>query len=44
MRTAQYDLQQMVRIGLMCKEGRGPAQRYVIAQPSGQTPADKGRP
>lgn len=44
MRTAQYDLQQMVRLGLMRKEGRGPAQRYVIVQPGGQTPADKGRP
>ncbi|MGE9985838.1 sigma 54-interacting transcriptional regulator [Desulfovibrio sp. SGI.169] len=43
MRTAQYDLRQMVRLGLMRKEGRGPAQRYVIVQPGGQTPAGKGR-
>ena len=43
MRTAQYDLQQMVRLGLMRKEGRGPAQRYVIVQPGGYVPADKGR-
>ena len=43
MRTAQYDLQQMVRLGLMRKEGRGPAQRYVIVRPGGNAPADKGR-
>lgn len=30
MRTAQYDLQLLVRLGLMRKEGRGPAQRYVF--------------
>ena len=29
MRTAQYDLQQLVRLGLLRKEGRGPTQRYV---------------
>lgn len=29
MRTAQYDLQQMVRLNLLRKEGRGPTQRYV---------------
>jgi predicted HTH transcriptional regulator len=44
MRTAQYDLQQMVQLGLMRKEGRGPAQRYVIVQPGAQAPAGKGCP
>ena len=29
MRTAQYDLQQLVRLGVLRKEGRGPSQRYV---------------
>ncbi len=29
MRTAQYDLQELVRLGLLSKEGRGPASRYV---------------
>ena len=31
MRTAQYDLQLFVQMGLVRKEGRGPAQRYVLA-------------
>ena len=44
MRTAQYDLQQMVQLGLMRKEGRGPAQRYVIVQLGAQAPAGKGCP
>ena len=35
MRTAQYDLQLLVQQGLVRKEGRGPAQRYVVI--------DKGR-
>ena len=30
MRTAQYDLQILVRLGLVRKEGRGPAQRYIV--------------
>ena len=30
MRTAQYDLQLLVQLGLVRKEGRGPAQRYVV--------------
>lgn len=30
MRTAQYDLQLLVQLGLMRKEGRGPAQRYLF--------------
>lgn len=30
MRTAQYDLQILVRLGFLRKEGRGPAQRYVL--------------
>ncbi|MDD4701571.1 MAG: sigma 54-interacting transcriptional regulator, partial [Desulfovibrio sp.] len=30
MRTAQYDLQLFVQAGLVRKEGRGPAQRYVV--------------
>ena len=30
MRTAQYDLQLFVQMGLVRKEGRGPAQRYVL--------------
>lgn len=30
MRTAQYDLQELVRLGLLTKEGRGPASRYVL--------------
>ena len=29
MRTAQYDLQEMINQGLLRKEGRGPASRYV---------------
>ena len=29
MRTAQYDLQILVRLGLVRREGRGPAQRYI---------------
>lgn len=32
MRTAQYDLQFFVQMGLVRKEGRGPAQRYVVVQ------------
>lgn len=30
MRTAQYDLQLLVRLGLVRREGRGPAQRYIV--------------
>ncbi|WP_300718457.1 sigma 54-interacting transcriptional regulator [uncultured Desulfovibrio sp.] len=30
MRTAQYDLQVLVRLGYVRKEGRGPAQRYIV--------------
>lgn len=30
MRTAQYDLQILVRLGLVHREGRGPAQRYIV--------------
>lgn len=30
MRTAQYDLQILVRLGLVSKEGRGPALRYIV--------------
>lgn len=30
MRTAQYDLQILVRLGLVRREGRGPAQRYIV--------------
>ena len=30
MRTAQYDLQIQVRLGLVRREGRGPAQRYIV--------------
>ena len=32
-RTAQYDLQEMVGCGLLRREGRGPAMRYVPATP-----------
>lgn len=31
MRTAQYDLQEMVRLGILIKQGRGPALRYIVA-------------
>lgn len=31
-RTAQYDLQDLVKKGLLLKKGRGPASRYVLAQ------------
>lgn len=34
MRTAQYDLQLFVQMGLVRKEGRGPAQRYVVVNES----------
>lgn len=30
MRTAQYDLRILVRLGLVRREGRGPAQRYIV--------------
>lgn len=30
MRTAQYDLQILVRLGLVRREGRGPAQLYIV--------------
>ena len=30
MRTAQYDLQILVRLGLVRRERRGPAQRYIV--------------
>ena len=30
MRTAQYDLQQMVRLGLIKREGRGPSMSYTV--------------
>ena len=39
MRTAQYDLQLFVQMGLVRKEGRGPAQRYVVVADG---PAHKG--
>ena len=32
MRTAQYDLQLLQKLGLVEKQGRGPAQRYVLTQ------------
>lgn len=31
MRTAQYDLQEMVTMGLLTKQGRGPALRYIVS-------------
>lgn len=31
MRTAQYDLQELVRLGILLKQGRGPALRYTVA-------------
>jgi predicted HTH transcriptional regulator len=31
-RTAQYDLQDLVNKGLLKKSGRGPSSRYQIAQ------------
>ena len=34
MRTAQYDLQTFVRLGLLRREGRGPAQRYSVLNAS----------
>lgn len=34
MRTAQYDLQFLVRLGLVRKQGRGPALRYVFVSDS----------
>ncbi len=34
LRMAQYDLQDLVKKGLLVKEGRGPATRYRLAQPS----------
>ena len=39
MRTAQYDLQQLVNLGLVRKEGRGPFIRYIVENlsPSAQT-------
>jgi len=30
MRTAQYDLQELVKAGVLRKEGRGPALRYIV--------------
>ena len=30
MRTAQYELQILVRLGLVRREGRGPTQRYIV--------------
>lgn len=41
MRTAQYDLQELVKAGFLRKEGRGPALRYIVIRseknaPSGQ--------
>lgn len=38
MRTAQYDLQLLQKLGLVEKRGRGPAQRYVLTQ-AGETRA-----
>lgn len=39
MRTAQYDLQILVRLGLVRREGRGPAQRYIVLrQHAGSAP------
>ena len=41
MRTAQYDLQELVKAGFLRREGRGPALRYIVIRseknaPSGQ--------
>lgn len=41
MRTAQYDLQELVKAGFLRKEGRGPVLRYIVIRseknaPSGQ--------
>ncbi|MBQ7617719.1 MAG: sigma 54-interacting transcriptional regulator, partial [Desulfovibrio sp.] len=33
MRTAQYDLQQLVRLGLLRREGRGPSMSYLVIGP-----------
>ena len=33
LRMAQYDLQDLVKKGLLVKEGRGPATCYRLAQP-----------
>jgi len=33
-RTAQYDLQDLVNRGLLIKSGRGPSSRYIVATPS----------
>lgn len=38
MRTAQYDLQLLQKLGLVEKQGRGPAQRYVLT-PEGEARA-----
>ncbi|MBO4335463.1 MAG: sigma 54-interacting transcriptional regulator [Desulfovibrio sp.] len=32
MRTAQYDLQQMVHLGILLRKGRGPSMSYLVAQ------------
>ena len=42
MRTAQYDLHQMVRLGLMRKEGRAPALKHMRPLLSGADVAAKG--
>lgn len=39
MRTAQYDLQLLVQLGLMRKQGRGPALRYVVVSDSSAAPS-----
>lgn len=41
MRTAQYDLQLLQKLGLVEKLGRGPAQRYVLT-PAGEARARRG--
>ncbi|MCR5813038.1 MAG: sigma 54-interacting transcriptional regulator [Desulfovibrio sp.] len=32
MRTAQYDLQQLVHLGILVRKGRGPSMSYLVAQ------------
>ncbi|MDO5484284.1 MAG: hypothetical protein Q4F27_05190, partial [Desulfovibrionaceae bacterium] len=44
MRTAQYDLQCLVRQGVLRKEGRGPAQRYVYVGSSARQGAEAPDP
>lgn len=42
MRTAQYDLQLLQKLGLVEKQGRGPAQRYVLT-PAGEERARRSQ-